>query len=271
MKRFFADIKKFGNYIMYSARSELKAEVAGSFLSWLWWFLDPLLYMGVYSFIAILIFNRPEPHFPVFVFIGLNCWQFFSKSIKASVGIVRSNRSIVTKVYVPKHLFVLSKMCVLGFKMFVSFGLTIAFYVFDAFLGDSPIYISPAILYIIPLFALLFIGTFAVCLLIMHFGVFVEDLNNVITVVLQLGFYVSGIFFSLEGRLAAAGYELLGKILATVNPIALIVSDMRIAFGISTGSFHLLAFAIWFIIASAVSIVAIKLVYSFENSYVKII
>jgi len=271
MKRFFADIKKFGNYISYSARSELKAEVAGSFLGWLWWFLDPLLYMGVYSFIAILIFNRPEPHFPVFVFIGLNCWQFFSKSIKSAVGIIRANRNIVTKVYIPKHIFVLSKMCVLGFKMFVSFGLTIAFLVFDAILGKDPIFITPAILYIIPLFALLFMGTFAVCLLIMHFGVFVEDLSNIITVVLQLGFYVSGIFFSLEGRLAAAGYQVLGKILATVNPIALIVNDMRIAFGISTGDTHFLAFVIWFIIATVVAGVAINLIYKFENSYVKII
>ena len=274
MKRFFSDIKKFRNYIMYSARSELKAEVAGSFLSWLWWFLDPLLFMGVYAFIAILIFNRPEPHFPVFVFIGLNCWQFFNKSVKASVRLIKSNKNIVTKVYIPKHMFILSKMGVYGFKMFVSFGLTIAFLICDAVFVKNqqyPINITFEILWLIPLFLFLFIGTFAICLFIMHFGVFIEDLSNVITVVLQLGFYVSGIFFSLESRLANAGYELLGKVLVTCNPIALIVTDMRVAFGIAEGSIHFLAYGIWMLIALVVSVIGIRLVYRFENSYVKII
>ena len=271
MKRFFSDIQKFRNYIMYSARSELKAEVAGSFLSWLWWFLDPLLFMGVYSFIAILIFNGREPHFPIFVFIGLNCWQFFNKSVKASVRIIKSNKNIVTKVYVPKQMFVLSKMCVYGFKMFVSFGLTVAFLAFDIFTGSDPMYFTAAVLWLVPLFVFLFIGTFAVCMFIMHFGVFIEDLSNVITVVLQLGFYVSGIFFSLESRLAKAGLEVLGKMLVTCNPIALIVSDMRVAFGIAQGEIHFLAYGIWMIIAVVAAIMGIKLVYRFENSYVKII
>ena len=196
MKRFFSDIKKYGNYVMYSARSELKAEVAGSFLSWLWWILDPLLYMLVYSFIAILVFRSSEPYFPVFVFIGLNCWQFFSKSVKASVKLIAGKKNIVTKVYIPKHMFILEKMGVFGFKMFVSFALTAVFMLF------YQVPIQWYIVGVIPLFLLLFLGTFAVCLIIMHFGVFIEDLLNVITVVLQLGFYVSGVFFSIENRLA---------------------------------------------------------------------
>ena len=268
MKRFFGDIKKFSNYLVYSARSELKAEVAGSFLSWLWWILDPMLYMLVYSFIAILIFNRPEPHFPVFVFIGLNCWQFFSKTLKASVGIISANRGIVTKVYLPKHMFVLSKMFVLAFKMFVSFALTAVFLVIDCVSGN-PVQISFRILYLIPLFALLFIGTFALNLFVMHFGVFVEDLSNVITVVLQLGFYVSGVFFSLENRLTG-DLAILGKILTNVNPLAFIMADMRSVI-IGGGELHLVAFAVWFVIASVAAILGIKLIYNFENSYVKVI
>ena len=268
MKRFTQDIKKFGNYVSYSARSELKAEVAGSFLSWLWWFLDPLLYMLVYSFIALLVFKSGEPHFSVFVFIGLNCWQFFSKTIKTSVRLVKSNKNIVTKVYIPKHMFILSKMCVYGFKMFVSFGLTVVFLIYDGLFGD-PIQITPAILYVIPLFVLLFIGTFAVSLFIMHFGVFIEDLNNVITVVLQLGFYVSGIFYSLENRLTGS-LAWAAKLLTNFNPVAMIMADMRSVI-IGDGSIHLLAFIVWFVISIIAAIWGIKLIYKFENSYVKII
>ena len=268
MKRFFSDMKKFGNYILYSARSELKAEVAGSFLSWLWWFLDPLLYMLVYSFIALLIFKSGEPHFSVFVFIGLNVWQFFSKTIKTSVGIISSNRNIVTKVYIPKHVFLLSKMAVLGFKMFVSFGLTAVFLIVDGVFFE-PVQIGLYILHVIPLFALLFVGTFAVSLFIMHFGVFIEDLNNVITVVLQLGFYVSGIFYSIENRLTG-NLAWVAKLLTNLNPIAMIMADMRSVI-LGNGSVHLLSFAVWSVVAVVFAVLGINLIYRFENSYVKVI
>lgn len=268
MKRFFSDMKKFGNYIIYSARSELKAEVAGSFLSWLWWFLDPLLYMLVYSFIALLIFKSGEPHFSVFVFIGLNVWQFLSKTIKTSVGIISANRNIVTKVYIPKHVFLLSKMAVLGFKMFVSFGLTAVFLIVDGVFFE-PVQIGLYFLYVIPLFALLFVGTFAVSLFVMHFGVFIEDLNNVITVVLQLGMYISGIFYSLENRLTG-NLAWAAKLLTNCNPIALIMADMR-SVVIGNGSVHLLSFAVWSVVAVVFAVLGIKLIYRFENSYVKVI
>ncbi len=263
MKRFFGDIKKFGNYVTYSARSELKAEVAGSFLSWLWWILDPLLYMLVYSFIAILVFRSSEPYFPVFVFIGLNCWQFFSKSVKAAVKLIAGKKNIVTKVYIPKHMFILEKMGVYGFKMFVSFALTAVFMIF------YQVPVQWYIIGIVPLFLLLFLITFAVCLIIMHFGVFIEDLLNVITVVLQLGFYVSGVFYSIENRLAAK-YELLANILLNCNPIALIMTDMRNVM-IGSGEMHFVALGIWSVFGVLISVIGIRTVYKFENSYVKII
>ena len=165
-------------------------------------------------------------------------------------------------------MFVLEKMGDYGFKMFVSFALTAVFLIFDGAFFEA-VHIGWYILWIIPLFALLFVGTFAVSLFIMHFGVFIEDLTNVITVVLQLGFYVTGIFYSIENRLGGS-YPLIGKLLVNLNPIALIITDMRNVI-IGDGSIHLLGFVIWSIIAVAVSVMGIKLIYKFENSYVKII
>lgn len=275
MKRFFADVSKFKNFVIYSARSELKAEVAGSFLSWLWWFLDPLLFMFVYSFVAVLIFRTNLDHFPVFVFIGLNCWQFFSKMVKCSVRLVTGNKGVVTKVYIPKHMFILQKMGVHGFKMFVSFGLVALFLIGEAILNTfwgigAPVVIGPQILWTIPLMALLFLGTYAVCVFMTHFGVFVEDLTNVITVVLQLGFYVSGVFYSFEERLVGTQYETLGEIITCCNPLSLVMTDMRSAI-IGDGEMHYIALLVWTVISLVLSVIGTKVIYKFENSYVKII
>ena len=263
MKKFINDVKKFWNYTVYSAKSDLKSEVAGSFLSWLWWILDPLLYMLVYSFVAVIVFGSGEKYFPVFVFIGLNIWQFFSKTVKASVKLVSGRKSIVTKVYIPKFIFIFERMGLYGFKMMVSFALTAVFMI----CYKVPVTIK--ILWLIPLFMVLGIVTFAVSTIICHFGVFVEDLLNVVTVVLQLGFYLSGIFYSIENRIGRHS-ELIATLLTKCNPVALIMADMRrvLIYGQDPHYFALLA---WFIVALAVSAIGVKIIYKYENSYVKII
>ena len=143
MKRFIEDFKKHYKYSVYSAKSELKSEIANSHLSWLWWILDPLLFMMVYTFISVIVFRTSEPYFPVFVFIGLSSWKFFEKTVKQSVKLVSSNSSIVSKVYLPKHILIFVKMYANGFKMAVSFVLVVimmfVYRVPASFFGPDPL------------------------------------------------------------------------------------------------------------------------------------
>ena len=76
-KRFFSDTAKYGKYAIYSAKSALKSEVANSYLNWLWWVLDPLCFMLIYTFIFGVVFNGAKPYFPIFIFIGITVWDFF--------------------------------------------------------------------------------------------------------------------------------------------------------------------------------------------------
>lgn len=259
MRRFVNDIKKYYKYAIYAAKSELKAEVANSHLSWLWWILDPLLFMLVYSFIAIVVFSKGEDYFPIFVFIGLNSWSFFEKTLKASVKIVSQNREIVSKVYLPKYILVFVKMGVNGFKMAISFSLVIILMVFYR------VPISFHILFIVPLFITLIIFTFGTSSIMLHFGVFVEDLANVVNVLLKLVFYMSGIFYSIS-RIGGS----VGELLLKLNPMAFIINDLRSVMIYQSGS-DVLWLLIWLIIGFLFSIIGIKTIYKYENSYVKVI
>ena len=42
LKKLAAHIKRYNPYSMYAAKSELKGEVGSSYLTWLWWILDPV-------------------------------------------------------------------------------------------------------------------------------------------------------------------------------------------------------------------------------------
>lgn len=258
LKRFYNDIKKYWNYASYAAKSELKGEIANSHLGWLWWFLDPLLFMLVYTFIAAIIFRKSEPYFPVYVFIGLQSWNFFSKTVKGSVKIVRTNKGIISKVYLPKVILVITKMMVNGFKMFVSF-LIVAI-----MMAAYQVPVDWHLLFVIPLFLSLFLLTFGVSTILLHFGVYVEDLANVVAVVLQLCFYMTGIFYSIEKRVP----EPYNMILLRGNPVAYLVYEIRncLLYEITP---NMGIYALWFVVSILLCIFGINLVYKSENNYVK--
>lgn len=264
MKRFINDVKKFKNYSTYNVKAELKSEVAGSFLSWLWWILDPLLYMLVYAFVAGVIFGASsKPYFLVFVFIGLNCWQFFNRVVRNSVKLVSNKKSIVTKVYIPKYMFIFEKIGTNGFKMLISFIITAVFMI----IYQVPL--SWSMLWVFPLLVMLGVVAFAFSTIIMHFGVFVEDLLNIVTVGLQLVFYMSGIFYDIADRLAKS-HPTMCDLLTYGNPVALIMTDIRNTL-LYNGQPHFLALGIWLAVCLLISVIGVKIIYRYENSYVKII
>ena len=259
MKRFINDIKRYYKYSIYAAKAELKSEVAGSYLGWLWWFLEPLCFMFVYAFLVLAVFRTSEQYMLAFVFIGNTIWTFFDKSLKSSVKLISSNKAIVTKVYIPKFILVLVKMCVNFFKLLVSL-LIVA-----GLMAVYQVPLSLTMIQMIPILVLVFLFTFGVCVIFSHFGVFVEDLSNVVNILLKLVFYFSGIFYSVSKRIPAP----YGSIMATINPAAFFIEESRkvLLYGINM---NLGVYAIWLSIAIGLCVIGVRLIYKNENSYVKV-
>ena len=57
VKKFFSDIKKYGQYMVYAAKTDLKAEVANSYLNRLWWLLEPFFSMLVYVIVLAILWE----------------------------------------------------------------------------------------------------------------------------------------------------------------------------------------------------------------------
>lgn len=263
MKRFWKDIKKNYKYVLYSARAELKAEVANSYLNWIWWILEPICFMIIYTLIFGYVFNAKENYFPVFIFIGITAWDFFSRNMKNSVLMVKKNKAIVSKVYLPKFVLILSKMYVNGFKMIIS-CLIIA--------GMMLIYRIPItwnIIYVIPLMVLLFLISFSFMSILLHLGVYIDDLSNVINILLKFMFYMTGIFYSIETRLGGK-YPKIAHLMAQYNPMAYIIIGFRKAL-IYGERPSLKAMLAWYVIAMLIAVIGIRTIYKNENSYVKVI
>lgn len=260
MKNFWTNIKKYKSYMLYSAKASLKGEVAGSRLNWFWWILDPFLFMLVYTFMALIVFGRGEPFFPIFVFIGLNMYDFFSRTVTKSVRAIKKNKGVISKVYLPKYVLVLTSMLVNGFKMCVAFTLVILL---------IPAYRVPItwhVIELIPVFLTLLLLTFGVACIVMNVGVFFSDLANVVRVALRLLFYMSGVFYNIMTRLEAP-YD---KLLMTLNPMAGLIQSARNCVIYGTHPYYDIL-GIWFVVSVLLCIIGVRSIAKYENSYVKVI
>lgn len=260
MKRFFNDLKRYWNYIIYATKAEIKTEIIDSYLGWIWLILEPLCFMFIYMFISVIVFKSSVQYFPVFVFIGLTIWTFFNKVVTASVKLVSSNKDTVTKVYLPKFVLLFIKMGVNIFKMLVSLVLVAIFMV------AYQVPITWNILWAIPIIITGIVVTFGFSSIIMHFGVFIEDLVNITNIVLRLMFYLTGVFYDLSTRISNDVYRL---ILLDINPLANIIYNLRnvLIYSKAPDGYTTL---IWFVIGLGLSVIGIRTIYKYENTYVKV-
>ena len=260
MKKFINNIKKYFKYAVYSARADLKSEVEGSYLNWIWWILDPLCFMLIYIFVASVVFKATEPYFPVFIFVGLTVWDFFNRIVNGSVKIVSSNRGIVTKIYIPKYILVLQKTFVYLFKMGISwilvFGLMIVFRV--------PLSIH--FLWFIPLLVIFYLVTFGLGCILLHYGIFVEDLSNITSLALRFVFYLSGIFYHIGTRVPHP----YNTILLRFNPVAFIINSYRNIL-IYDKMPSLVMMGAWFVAGIILTAIGVHIIHKYENSYAKVI
>ena len=258
-KRFCADIKKYYRYSVVSAKSQLKSEVASSYLNWIWWVLEPLCFMLIYSFVFGYIFHTREPNFSVYIFIGLTMWNFFNKTVQSSVKIVKMNKSVVSKVYFPKYILILTKIFVNGFKMAICFGIVLVMMV----INKIPVTIN--VLFVVPIMVTLVLFTFGCSCFMLHWGVFVNDLANATSIIMKMLFYTTGVFYNLESRIPEYG-----AMLNSYMPTAYLLSSMRqsLVYGVTP---DVKIMVLWFAVSLLLCVAGIRKIYKEENSYVKAI
>lgn len=259
-KRFIKDMRKYFKYAVRLARADLKTEVANSYLDWLWWLIEPFCMMLIYSFVYGIVFRTSEQYFTAFIFIGLTAWSFFQRNVSSSVNMVRNSKDIISRIYIPKYILLFSRILVNGFKMLIAFGIV------GIMLVAYRVHITVNVLFIIPILIDLFLASFAMGVILMHYGVFVRDLSYIIEIVLQMVMYMTGTFYSLANRVPAP----YGEILEKVNPIAYLIAAMRDAllYGRSVSWQVLL---IWGGVSIIVLLMGVSKIYRNENSYVKVV
>lgn len=260
MNQFLKNMIKYRKYAIRSAKAELKSEVADSRLNWLWWVIEPLCFMLIYTFVFGMVFDNKDPYFASFVMIGLAAWDFFNRMMTGSVKLIINNRDLVTKVYLPKYILLFSKSLTYLFK----FGISLCLAFILMLVQGVPF--SWTILLMIPIIIVLYIISFGAGMILMHFGVTLNDLANLTNIGLKMLFYLSGIFYNINEKIKGMP----AFILLRVNPIAFCMNELRkVAIYGTLPSF--LGIIARLAIGLVLCLIGIHVIHKNENSYAKVI
>ena len=110
MVRYMHGFIKFRPLLNELVARDIKIKYRRSVLGVLWTLLNPLLMMIVLSVVFSNIFKFDIENFPLYLLSGQIVFNFFNESTTSAMSSIIVNASLIKKIYVPKYLFVISRI-----------------------------------------------------------------------------------------------------------------------------------------------------------------
>lgn len=187
VKNFRSDLSR-NLYILYTlAHLKQKANVRGTFLGYLWWFIEPAFLIALYSYVVGVIFGVGGRDRILMIAIGVTLWKWWSTSLGTATTSFRRYKGIVTQVKMPLSILPVSD--VFGQTYLFLFGYVLLQCVL-LFMGHSPNLLSLFLTLVASIFV---VGTFALVLAILN--VFIRDTAFLVGFGLRILFFITPIIY----------------------------------------------------------------------------
>jgi ABC-type polysaccharide/polyol phosphate export permease len=200
------------------AEREIRVRYKQAVLGFTWAVVTPLVLMIAFTIFfqkAAKIDTRPVPY-PLFAFIGLIPWTFFSTSVaQGSLSLV-NNVALLNKVYCPREVFPLASVVV------ATIDSVVAVAVFGMLLVQFRFVPQPTAVWVPAILAIQVAFTVGVTMLVSVVVVYLRDLRHALPLMLQLGLFVTPVAFPLD---VVPGS--LRRLYVAVDPLAAVIDAYR--------------------------------------------
>ncbi|MBI2040302.1 ABC transporter permease [Candidatus Microgenomates bacterium] len=171
---------------------EINARYKQSVLGYAWAIIVPLMNLIVLSIVFSYLFRVPTGNipYPIFLFVALVPWTFFSNSLVAATGSIMENGALITKVKLPREIIPLSAI---GSK---SIDLILTFLILLVLLFIYKVEFHQT--FILVPFIFIFQLTFmvGVAFFLSATNVFFRDIGNVLGIFLTIWMYLTPVIYS---------------------------------------------------------------------------
>ncbi|RKZ50978.1 MAG: ABC transporter permease [Candidatus Parabeggiatoa sp. nov. 3] len=188
----FTNVSRYTELILYKTYADLKAETERTYLGFLWWIFEPIMYMSVfYIFFDVLLQIKTENYVP-FLLVGLTVWQWFKSCLSHGAETILASHHLMQQVHLPKAIFPIILILTDSTKFVFLFILLLVFLWFYGYGVGLPYLALPAVLLV------QFLFTASLTFLLAAIVPFLPDLRFVVENLLMAVFFMSGIFMSAD-------------------------------------------------------------------------
>lgn len=110
MSRYIQNFLKFNPLLGELVARDIKIKYRRSVLGVLWTLLNPLCMMIILSIVFSNLFKFDIENFPLYILSGQVVFNFYSESTSGAMSAIIGSAPLIKKVYVPKYLFVISRV-----------------------------------------------------------------------------------------------------------------------------------------------------------------
>ena len=110
MKQYINNFLKYRSLLYELAARDVKIKYRKSVLGIFWSILNPLLMMTIMSIVFSNLFKFDVENYPVYILSGQVIFNFFNEATSGCLTAILGNSALIKKVYIPKYLFVLSRI-----------------------------------------------------------------------------------------------------------------------------------------------------------------
>lgn len=210
---------------------DFKVKYKRTVLGMAWSILSPLLNLLILVGIFTKLLGRNTPHYTIYIFCGTLVMAFFRESTVGGMRSLMSNRSIISKINIPKYLFLFSS----NISSLINFSLTLCVFFVICFVDGIQFgWHFFMLLYAIACLALFNVG---VGMVLSASFVFFQDTSYLYDILLTLINYLSAVFY----RIDSFSYTI--QRLFLVNPLYCYIHYFRVIVidgSIPSLQFHLL-------------------------------
>lgn len=206
----------FTDALLYKTKLSLKQELSRFYLHYLWWILEPLLFVVVLYFVFVYLMHRGDSNFFLFLLVGLLHFNWFSKTLVSGSASILRAKHLAKKVVIPKFFFPLEIILKELFKFIITLPLLLAF------LLQNQIFPSDTWGYYPLLIAIQLLLTSGLTLLAASLIPFLPDLEKIIATLTRLLFFASGVFWDIQQIIPSKF-----KALIAFNPIIGMLENYR--------------------------------------------
>lgn len=110
MPSYIENFRKYRPLLEELVSRDVKIKYRRSVLGVFWTLLNPLLMMIVLSVVFSNLFKFDIENFPLYLLSGQVIFNFFNDATSNAMSAIIGNAALIKKVYVPKYMFVLSRV-----------------------------------------------------------------------------------------------------------------------------------------------------------------